>query len=102
MGLYTQGNGTYVSAGTPASAEANTPGNRNGIVSTGAVDPSLFQFPCPMDGLPCRIVGSQQNCFRCDNGHQWTMGSNGLFYQPFVFDNKLAPVVPTSIPVTLG
>jgi|HubBroStandDraft_1064217.scaffolds.fasta_scaffold225680_1 hypothetical protein len=104
MAPYSQGPGgaVYNAVGTSASQEANTPNNPDGIVSTGAVDPSLFRFPCPMDGLPCRIVGSQQNCFRCDNAHQWSMGSNGLFYQPYIFDNKIAPVVPTTIPPTLG
>jgi len=102
VGLYTQGNGTYVSVGNPASQESNTPGNANGIVSTGAPDPSLFKIACPMDGLLCRIVGSQTNCWRCDNGHQWTMSGGYLINQPYVFDNKIAPVVVTTIPVTLG
>jgi hypothetical protein len=101
MSLYQVGGASYVASGTPASAEANTPNNPNGI--QGGNDPSGWRVTCPLDGLTCRIIGSQINNFRCDQNHTWSIGANGaLSYVPYVLDSKLNNVIPIQNPVTLG
>jgi hypothetical protein len=102
MSLYQIGGATYVQSGTPASAEANCAWNPSaGII--GGNDPSLWRVTCPLDSLPCRVIGSQVNNFRCDQNHTWSIGSNGaLSYVPYVLDSKLSPVVPMYIPPTFG
>ena len=101
MAPYSIGGSVYNAVGTPAS-QANTANNPNGIVSTGAPDASSFHPLCPLDNLPCRVIGSQENCWRCDAGHQWSLGLNGLYYHPVILIGNLSPVVPTTIPPTLG
>jgi len=102
MSLYQIGGATYVQSGTPASAEANTPGNPNGII--GGYDPGLWRFVCPIDGLACKSIGSQINPYRCDNGHVWSIGASGtLYYQPYVTDGgKASAIISMYIPPTLG
>ena len=104
--LERNGQGQYMQVGTQAGAETKTG-------PQGAPDPATIQpLPCPLDGSPCYVVGSQSNPWRCQaQGHQWALvaGSNpvlrNLYYlvaSPYVFVSILAPVVPFSVPVTLG
>lgn len=105
MSIYNQGPGTYRAVGEPAGSETKTgPG--------GAPDPATIAPPsCPLDGTACRVVGSQSNPWRCQQGHQWAMVGasdpvvSGIYYlvsAPYVFVGILAPVVPFSPVGTLG
>jgi hypothetical protein len=107
MPQYQQGSGTYNGVGAPAGAAT-----RSG--PTGAPDPASVQpLPCPLDGSPCYIIGSQSNPWRCQaQGHQWALvpGSNpvvpGVYYlvspgYVTVSLGILQPTIPFSTPVTL-